>query len=266
VYQNLSIVLATAALVIVTLAFAGTVSGSPDVPPRSGTDGSGLDVNETATLWSKAPNECLSDAEYEERYDEARTAMQELGSCTDITFKEPPDTAERWTAYDYESLAGGDTETSIYPTSAELTDSVLIADAHATTFAVQPSTKTHLDADETVHYIAPEGKIRGLVDYRVRVDSDSTVQNHGIDEVRLRRDGDIVDTIRGTQTPTFEYTFDRSGLATLTLEADISARVERDRGNRTVVVTDRVTVSQDLDVEIYDLQAFVYHSSYPRSR
>ena len=142
---------AVLALVAVTLAFAGVTAVSADSPPRPGTDDSEFDVNETATLWSKAPNECLSDAEYEERYDEQRTAMQELGNCTDITFKEPPDTAERWTAYDYESLEGGSTETSIYPTHAELSDSVLIADAHATTFAIQPSTRTHLDANETVH-------------------------------------------------------------------------------------------------------------------
>jgi len=254
---------AVLALVAVTLAFAGVTVVSADSPPRPGTDDSELDVNETATLWSKAPNECLSDAEYEERYDEQRTAMQELGNCTDITFKEPPDTAERWTAYDYESLEGGSAETSIYPTHAELTDSVLIVDAHATTFSIQPSTRTHLDANETVHYIAPEGELSGFVDYRVRLDSNSSIQNHEIDEVRLLHDGDVVETTGGTHTPTFEYAFDRGGPATLTLEADISARVERDRGNETEVITDQVTVSQDLDVEVYDLRASIYHASYP---
>ncbi|WP_254810736.1 hypothetical protein [Natronosalvus amylolyticus] len=251
------------ALVAVTLAFAGVTAVSADSPPRPGTDDSDLDVNETATLWSKESNECLSAAEYEERYDEQRTAMQELGNCTDITFKEPPDTAERWTAYDYESLEGGDTETSIYPTHAELSNSALIADAHATTFAIQPSTRTHLDANETVHYIAPEGELSGFVDYRVRLDSNSSMQNHGIDEVRLLHNDDVVDTVGGTHTPTFEYAFDRGGPATLTLEADISARVERDRGNETEVITDQVTVSQDLDVEVYDLRASIYHASYP---
>jgi len=255
--------IAVVTLAVGTLAFAGVVTGSPDVPPRSGAEDSGLDVNETATLWSKAPNECLSDVEYEDRYNESRTAMQELGSCTDITFNEPPETAERWTAYDYESLEGGDTETSVYPTHAELTDSVLIADAHATAFAIQPSTKTHLDANETRQYIAPEGELTGLVDYRIRLDSNSSIDDHGIEEVRLLRDGELVETTAGTQTPTIEYAFDRGGPATLTLEADISARVEQDRGNETEVITDRVTVSQDLDIEVYDPQAWVYHASYP---
>ena len=261
-HQKIPVVVTVVALAVATLAFA-SVAVSAENPPRPGTDESDLDVDETATLWSKAPNECLSEAEYAERYDQSRTAMQELGDCTDLTFKEPPDTAERWTAYDYESLEGGDTETSVYPTHAELTDSVLIADAHATTFAIQPSTRTHLDANETVHYIAPEGTLRGFVDYRVRLDSNSSVQSHGIDEVRLLRDDNVIETVGGTQTPTFEYAFDHGGSATLTLEADISARVEQDLGNEREVVTDQVTVSQDLDVEVYDLQATVYHASYP---
>ena len=256
--------IAVAALVVTTLVFSGATAGA-GTPPQPGSDNSDLDVNETATLWSQDPDECLSNAEYENRVGESRTAMQELGNCTDITFKEPPDTAERWTKHDYEALKGegGGTATSVYPTHAELTDSVLIADAHATTFAIQPSTRTHLDPNETVHYIAPAGTLRGFVDYRVRLDSDSSIRAHGIDEVRLLRDGDVVETAGGTHTPTFDYSFDRGGSATLTLEADISARVERDRGNETEIITDQVTVSQDLDVEVYDLQASVYHASYP---
>jgi len=248
---------------IVTLVGVDIVSADASSPASVSNSESELDENETATLWSKAPDECISNIEYADRYGETRTAMQELGDCTDITFKEPPDTAERWNTHEYESLAGGDRETSIYPSSADLTDSVLIADAHATTFAIQPSTRTHLDTDQTVHYIAPDGELRGFVDYRVRLDSDSSVLSHGIEEVRLLRDGTIVDSSGGTQTPTFEYAFDRGGSTTLTLEADISARVERTVGNETRVISDRVTVSQDLDVEIYDLRALIYHASYP---
>ncbi|QFU84128.1 hypothetical protein GCU68_07275 [Natronorubrum aibiense] len=251
------------AVIALAVVGVGVAVGSADVPPRPGTDESELDGNETATLWSKAPNTCISDAEYEDRYNESRTVMQELGNCTDLTFKAPPETAERWSAYDYESLEGGDAETSIYPTHANLSDSVLIADAHATTFAIHPSTRAHLDANETVHYIAPEGTLRGFVDYRVRLESNASVLGHEIEEVRLRRDGNVVDTVEGTQTPVFDYTFDHGGSTTLTLEADITARGERDDGNETELVTDQVTVSQDLDVEVYDLEASVYHASYP---
>ncbi|WP_226479871.1 hypothetical protein [Natrinema amylolyticum] len=251
------------AAVGIAIAFSGTDIVSADASFQTNTGDHGLDENETATLWSKAPNACISNAEYEERYGEARTVMQELGNCTDITFKTPPDTAERWTASDYESLEGGDTETSIYPTHAALTDSALVADAHVTAFAIHPSTRTHLDANETVHYIAPRGELRGLVDYRVRLANNSSIQTHGIEEVRLLRDDELVDTIGGTQTPIFEYGFDQGGEATLTLEADISARVEQEGENETVVITDNVTVSQDLAVEIYDLRASIYHASYP---
>ncbi|WP_226007453.1 hypothetical protein [Natrinema salinisoli] len=251
------------AAVGIVVALSGTGIVSADASVQMDTDEHGLGENETATLWSNAPNACISNAEYEERYGEERTVMQELGNCTDITFKTPPDTAERWTASDYESLDGGNARTSIYPEHATITDSTLIADAHVTTFAIHPSTRAHLDATETVHYIAPEGELRGLVDYRIRLENNSSIQTHGIDEIRLLRDGDVVDTIGGTQTPTFDYEFDRGGSATLTLEADISARVKSRVGNETEVSTDRVTVSQDLEVEIYELRTSIYHASYP---
>ncbi|GAB3022358.1 hypothetical protein GCM10025298_07540 [Natronobiforma cellulositropha] len=94
-----------------------------------------LDENETATLWSKEPNECSSDG--------SLTAMQTLVSCTDVTFSEPPETAERWTALDFESLSPGGHDTARYPEHADRTDSGVIADAHATVFAIQPSTWVH---------------------------------------------------------------------------------------------------------------------------
>jgi len=244
-------------MLILTGVTVGTTSSQ-----ISDTD-SGLDQNETATLWSKTSNECLTDTEYEERYGEVPTAMQELASCTDITFKEPPDTAERWTTHDYKSLEGGNAAVSLYPSHADVANSALIADAHATMFAIQPSTWVHLDADETTHYIAPEGTVRGFVDYRIRLDKNSSVQTHEIDEVRLLRDNDVISTIDGTDTPVFTYSFSRGGSATLTLEADISAQVETDLGNETDVRTDQVTVSQDVPVEVYALQASVYHAVYP---
>ncbi|MFD1562823.1 hypothetical protein ACFR99_04595 [Haloarchaeobius amylolyticus] len=246
----------------IAVVLGGTEIGSASSSLERG-DEHGLDENETATLWSKTPDECISTAEYERRYGETRTGMEELGNCTDITFKAPPDTAERWTAGDYESLEGGDAETSIYPTHASRTDSVVIADAHVTTFAIHPSTRTHLDANETVHYIAPEGELRGFVDYRIRLDGNSSIRNHGIEDVRLLRDGELVDATSGTHTPIFEYAFDRGGSATLTLEADISTRVEQEVGNETEVITDQVTVSEDLDIEVYDLRASIYYASYP---
>ncbi|WP_228442295.1 hypothetical protein [Natrarchaeobaculum sulfurireducens] len=271
----------TLGIVLIISGFVAAVGlVSADHPPRPGTDDTDLDENETATLWSKEPNECLSDEEYYDRYGENRTDLHALGNCTDITFAEPPDTAETWTAYDFESLEPGDSDTSVYPESAETEDSLGIADAHATVFAVQPSTIVHKDENETPLYVAPEGEFRGFVDYRVRVPDDDVDGNrtiewslleHDLDEVRLKQDGDVIAAQDGQHTPMFEYTLDGSGSSTLTVEADIEVRLEREVtervGNRTVtrteLETDTLTVSSDLDVEIYDLTATVYHAEYP---
>ncbi|ELY96224.1 hypothetical protein C483_00320 [Natrialba hulunbeirensis JCM 10989] len=260
------------------IAAVGLVSG--DHPPRPGTDDSGLGENETATLWSKEPNECLSDEEYYDRYGENRTDLHALGNCTDITFAEPPDTAETWTAYDFESLESGGSDTSVYPASAETEDSLAIADAHATAFAVQPSTIVHKDENETPLYVAPDGEFRGLVDYRVRVpdgnvDGNRTTEwsllEHELDEVRLKQDDDVVVAQEGQHTPTLEYHLGGSGPSTLTFEADIEVRLEREItervGNQTETRTeleiDELTVSSDLEVHVYDLTAVVYYAEYP---
>ncbi|MDR5673556.1 hypothetical protein RH858_10440 [Halalkaliarchaeum sp. AArc-GB] len=264
-----------------TVLVGGLVSvASADHPPRPGSDDSGLSENETATLWSKAPNECLTDAEYEERYGEERTSMHALGNCTDITFKEPPETAEHWTAYDFESLEAGDSETSVYPDNAELNDSVFIKDAHATIFAVQPSTMVHLDDEETSLYLAPDGELRGFVDYRVAVPDDESESNqsvewsvvdHEVSEVRVKQDGDVIAEQDGQHTPLFDYELAGAGSSTLTFEAEIEVELEKEIteqvGNETRTryeyPTDSVTVSQTLDVDVYNLTAYIYHAEYP---
>lgn len=70
-------------------------------------------------------------------------------------------------------------------------------------------------------------------------------------------------------TPVMDYTLDGSGPTTLTVEADIEAELEQEitltdvnkkYTNRTA---DEITVSQDLDVQVYDLTAELYHADYP---
>lgn len=262
------------------LVAAGVVSADADSPPRPGTDESTLDENETATLWSKEYNACLSDVEYYDRYGENRTDLHALANCTDITFVEPPDTAANWTSYDFETLEPGDDQTSIHPEHAETADSLAIADAHATIFAVHPSTIVQRDDNETPHYVAPDGDLRGFVDYRTRVpepesDGDRTVEwsilGHGTEEVRLRQDGNVVDAQNGQHTPTIEYELEGSGSSTLTFEADIEVELERtitERvGNRTVTrtefETDELTVSNEFDVNVYNQTASIYYAEYP---
>ncbi len=213
-------------------------------------------------------------------YGENRTDLHALANCTDISFAEPPETAEIWTEYDFESLEPGSSNTSVYPEHAETADSLAIADAHATIFAVQPSTIVHLNEDETPLYVAPDGELRGLIDYRVRVPDDDhsgnqTVEwsllDHGIDEVRLEQDGEVLAKHEGQHTPTIEYALEGSGTSTLTLEADIEVDLARSItervGNRTSTQNETrsttLTVSSDLEVYVYDLSASIYSAEYP---
>lgn len=254
------------------LVASGTSSATP--PPRPGTDESGLSANETATLWAKEPDDCISDEEYYDRYGENRTEMQAVANCTDITFAEPPSTAGRWTTYDFESLKAGDTSTSVYPPHAETRDSTLIADAHATIFAVQPSTMVHLNENETPLYVASEGEIRGFIDYRIRVPdeaenetSDWSIVGHEIEEVRFLQDGEVIAEQTGQQTPVLEYDLEGTGSSTLTLEADIQVELEETittgTESRTEVHVDDLTVSSSREVNVYDLTASIYYAEYP---
>ncbi|MCU4975040.1 hypothetical protein OB955_20255 [Halobacteria archaeon AArc-m2/3/4] len=229
-----------------------------------------LDENETATLWSKEPNEC--------DIDENETAIRSLPECTDITFKEPPETASLWTTSAFDSLAAGSSNTSVYPEHADRTDSGMIEDAHATIFAVQPSTWVHQDENTTALYTAPDGELRGLVDYRVRVPANENTSHrtiewslleHEVSEIRLKQDGDVLVEQDGEQTPVIDYNLAGAGESNLTLEADIEARLEENITRETVgssyseYHTDTVTVSSEIDLRVYNLTASVYHAEYP---
>lgn len=234
--------------------------------PQPGDDDNGLTANETATLWSKDPDECNA---VEERTT-APTEMQALGNCTDITFRRPPETAATWTRNDFASLEAGDSSEAVYPEHAERSSSPLISDAHATIFAIQPSTIAHVDTDETRHYVAPEGELRGFVDYRVSLPAgeSASVYESSISEVRLLRDDEVIGRQDGSHKPVIEYDIEGLGSSTLTLEADIDVTIEVEVpgiGNETEYAfeSDSLTVSDDLDVEVYDLRASIYHAEYP---
>ena len=264
-------------LILCVVIVAGMIGGigsiaAADPPPLPTGAGNDLSENETATLWSKAPDDCSVDSNTNE------TAMQSLGQCADITFKEPPDTAARWTAYDFMTLDPGDGETSVYPDAAERTNSTFIKDAHATVYGVQPSTVVHRDGDSTLHYVAPEGQLRAFVDYRVEAprneseelrEVDWSVVDHDISEVRLLQDDDPIYRTFGQHTPVIDYELAGQGATTLTVEADIEAELEQEvtltgiNETYTERTSEEVTVSQDLDAQIYDLTAEIYHADYP---
>ncbi|RKD88544.1 hypothetical protein [Halopiger aswanensis] len=262
---------------LVTSIVTGIVAADP---PQPGTEENGLTENESATLWSRDSDNYISQEEYRQRYGENRSAVRQVANGTDVTFKRPPATAATWTRNDFEDLDAGGADTSVHPSHADLEDGVFIDDAHATIFAVQPSTRGHLESGETPLYIAPNGTMRGFVDYRVRVPNGSSSGNttiewslteHEIEEARLKKDGETIATEDGSHTPALDYQIEDDWSANLTLEAEISARLKKttrfDQGNRTDVdVTYRTesrNVSDAIDVEIYDLSAYPYYAEYP---
>ena len=189
-HRELSVLMA--ALFVASLV-TGVVAADP---PRPGTEDNGLTENESATLWSRDADTYISQEEYRQRYGENRSAVHQVANGTDITFKRPPATAATWTRNDFEDLEAGDADTSVHPPHADLEDGVFIEDAHATIFAVQPSTRGHLESGETPLYIAPNGTMRGFVDYRVRVPNGSSSGNttiewsltdHEVEEIRLKK-------------------------------------------------------------------------------
>ncbi|MEY7849049.1 hypothetical protein AB7C87_07575 [Natrarchaeobius sp. A-rgal3] len=267
-------------LISVLLCLGGVILStgivSANQPSPLETETNELDDNETATLWSKSPNECPTDEEYYEQFGEHRTAIEGLSDCTDISFAEPPETASIWTQSDFESLSPGPASTAVYPDHATTADGRWISDAHATVFAIQPSTIVHQDSDETPVYVAPQGDLYGFIDYRVDVpEGESTdtrtvswsLVEHEISDTRVKQDETLIHNTSDEHTPQLEYELNGSGSTTLTLEADIEVELERtvtrQNGSTTDTLTENLTVSDQHELEIYNLTASIYHAAYP---
>lgn len=303
---------------LAVLLTVGPVAGGP---PRPG-DENGLTENETATLWSgDDDSRYITNAEYEEAYGEPRTTLHEIGNATDLTFTKPPETAEVWTRAGHLQFPGSDTSTSYYPPGTNLTESQFLADAHVSVFSVSPATVAHLGpgADETVFYLAPSGEIRAVIDYRARfpelngserlgprtpsttfentsygsppagddIDAQSEVTwrvvEDSVDEVRLRRNGFVLDRTDEQRWPVLSYSDLDGGDTTLIIEADVSIRLERTTTTvwqvelpETDGVTldpviereveefeETVTLSETVSGRVYDLEASVAYATYP---
>lgn len=262
-------------------------------PPRPGTEGNGLTQNESATLWSKDDDsQAISDTAYLDTYGETRTPIQAVANQTDLTFKRPPETASIWTRHDHGDYEPGGRSASVYPSGAELKDSRFVKDAHATVFSVTPSTKAHQSPEEVTWYVAPKGRVLGAVDYRVRTPRDIETENrsvswrvvsHEISTTRLRWNGAVVTRADGSHRSNLSYSLHgRDG--ELVLEADIEVtlektteeayyvtltgpngtnRTEKRWQSSTTTVDDSVTVSDRLNVEVYDLSVTQYRTEYP---
>jgi hypothetical protein len=261
-HRNLAVIVS---VLFVTALVIGSVRATP---PPPGTEGNGLSENDSATLWSRDADSYLGQAQYRQRYDENRTAMHQVANGTDITFTRPPATAATWTRNDFKDLDAGGSATSVHPPSASLDDGVFIKDAHATVFAAQPSTRGHLESGDTPLYIAPNGSMYGLVDYRVRVPNSTEATSwvlveSEIESVQLRSDGELVAETNGTHTPTIEYQLGEIRSTELTLEAEINVRLQHITPDGVTYKNESRTVSDSIAVEVYDHVASPYYAEYP---
>jgi len=233
-----------ASVVVIGLLVATLTTSSTARPPTPPTAENGLTANESATLWSRDDDTgYISNEAYREAYGESRSAVAQVANATDLTFREPPATAATWTRNDHREFAGGDRETSVYPSHANLTDGAYIKEAHATVFAVAPSTVTHRTPNRTTRYVAPNGTLRGLVDYRVAVPADNhtddqtveyALDDHSVEEVRLYADDRLLRRAAGTKRPALPYRL-AADAAEFRLEADITVTL-------TVTITTRERV------------------------
>jgi hypothetical protein len=270
-------------LSVAVLLLASVVTVASGDPPRPGETNSTLSESEEATLWSRPPADAsLSNDEYRETYGENRTTIHEVANGTDLTFTTPPSTASRWTRYAHGEFEPGDRNASRYPPSAKTTDGAIIKDAHASIFAVSPSTKAHLRPGDVRYYVSTEGAVLGIIDYRLAVPSFRAlnvsggglrVASHEIAETRLYADDERLATGPGSHRPALDYTTDEG--STLTLEADIEvtlvwgsdtgAAAENATGNDSggATMTETVTVSDQVAVDLYDLRAALHFADYP---
>lgn len=267
-------------LIVGVLFVVGTLSAQT-VNAASQTRGDcQVDATAEATLFADKPNEYVAESTYRARTGEDRSLLEQFANATDLTFATPPDTAAAWTCQAMESMSAGGPSASIAPTGADREDGRYIRDAHASIVSIHPSTRAHVAPEEPSTYVAPEGYLRGFIDYRVFVPESKrngnrttrySIDEHEIERVRLLADGEIVATQEGSHSPEIAYDLTQSWQTTLTLEADVHVAIRRtqriERANRTrtrrSTYTETRTVSDSIDVDVYDPITIVYRATYP---
>lgn len=240
--------LPTAVAVIVLVSVVASLSpGLGNATPHASEELNGLTPAERATLWSgDVDSSAVVPSISEPRDGTSANAetLHQLANVTDITFRRPPATAATWTRNDFREFEPGNESTSIAPAHATRTDSWAIQDAHATVFAIQPSTVVHTDGTRR-RYVGPSGTLRGVIDYRIVVPRDQsrgnrteswTLLEHDVEAVRVLVTDSVVARTDGTQTPQLDYELQERGRVRITLEAEINATIEKE-----VTVRNRVS-------------------------
>nr|WP_226042987.1 hypothetical protein [Natrinema sp. DC36] len=200
-------------------------------------DGPDYGVNETRfpLLWSEDIDK--GDRSSEEFTDTVSSDVEfsaRLAESTDVPFEEPVEAVETWNSGDIQDFTPGNETTSVHPEGAQLEDGLYIRDAYASIFAVQPSTVLH-SGNSSTQYIAPDGEILAITDYRVRVPDDDTTGSvrsrwstaeTDIDSVELRADGRVLDSDNNHRS-TLEYS-GLSGTQNLSVDVAISVRLRHE--------------------------------------
>jgi hypothetical protein len=205
---------------------------SPDSGSATPPDGPDYGVNNSTfqRLWSEdVDNGNLSVDDFDDANVLSRAEFaRRLAQSTDIPFARPPQATEDWNSGDFGDYSPGGRSESVHPASASLKDGAYIKDAYVSIFATQPSTILH-HANGTSRYVAPDGQVRAISDYRVAIPQDDQNGSHRerwsidqtqIESVELSTDERTLDSGSGHQA-TLQYT-DLSGSPQLTVEANIT--------------------------------------------
>lgn len=196
----------------------------------------GVDAETFVTLWSGDEDDPVTTTG---SANSSEVPLAELAQVTDISFEHPPAAAEQWNRGDHAEFPTTNRTISTRPTETSVTDGVIIRDAYAAVFAVQPSTRLWRSPTAQPLYVGQSGEVLGTVDYRVKLPTADVSQSrrvewrlldHRIEEVRLRVDNTVVDRGEGTHTPALAFA-DLAGAPgtnhTLTLEATIAVNVSK---------------------------------------
>lgn len=250
--RTLAIVLTLLGSVILTGGTPHALTATEDVDQF---DRQGLTTREVVTLWSGdddtagSPGVAIYDAFPDTPAYESNLS---LATQTDIIYQTPPEHAQTWTENAFDDLGSRQfsDDSSLHPDSANVVDEGLIQDAHATVYAVTPSTILH-NGEGRQRYIGPNGGVMALVDYRVqdrsgytdpdppgenitRREVDWTLTTSQIQAERLYADDTRVGKKsnglnldgRPSNTPRFTYSAD-DDVDELRVEADIKVTYQR---------------------------------------
>ncbi|MFW5956621.1 MAG: hypothetical protein ACOCQY_04385 [Halorhabdus sp.] len=262
---------------------AGAAIAHPPSDPDHGTNETRFPI-----LWSGDKDGTVRTVEEGGR----DAALRQLANGTDLPLNAPPRDVERWNAGDIDDFPETNRSVSIRPTHADTGGGRFIEDAHATLFAIQPSTRARLSSSDRPLYVGREGEVFGTADYRIRVPEDDTtgdrqvywsVEEHRIDETRLVIDGETVATASGGHTPAFDFEDLDPGSHRIAIEADVFVKLEKHvrteeteceyRENTTHCYTDvdhdysypteTITVQDDRSVVGYELSVSGERASFP---